>query len=185
MTTDDKDAARVESILDRHDPVDIEEQHKAWKQSGWSRFDEKVQPYAGEREAVIPIVEEKLKVGKRETEGGRVRIRSFLREEPVSEQVHLHQEKVHVERRPASGPVKGDAFKERSFDVVERSEEAVVSKEGRVKEELVVRKEKQDKVETVRDTVRKTEVEVDRGTGTNTGRAAAGDKPGIPPKKAI
>jgi stress response protein YsnF len=188
VTTDENDAARVESVLDRHDPVDVDERHQSWKKSGWSRFDEKAPPHAaaaGERETVIPVVEEKLKVGKRETEGGRVRIRSFMREEPVSEQVHLRQEKVHVERRPASGPVTGDTFKERSFDVVERGEEAVVSKEGRVKEELVVRKEKQDRVETVRDTVRKTEVEVDRGVGSKTGRAAAGDKPSIPPKKTI
>jgi stress response protein YsnF len=186
VTTHDKEAARVESILDRHDPVDIEEQHKAWKQSGWSRFDEKAQPNAGDRETIVPITEEKLKVGKRETEGARVRIRSFMREEPVSEQVSLHQEKVHVERRPASGTVAGDAFKERSFEVVEHSEEPVVSKEARVREELVVRKEKQDKVETVRDTVRKTEVDVDHDRGgSKTGRAAAGDKPSIPPKKTI
>jgi stress response protein YsnF len=187
VTADDRDAARVESILDKHEPVDVDERHQSWKQSGWSRFDEKAEPYAaaGERETVIPVVEEKVKVGKREAEGGRVRIRSFMREEPVSEQVRLHQEKVHVERRPASGAVTGDAFKERSFDVVERSEEPVVSKEARVKEELVVRKEKQDKVETVRDTVRKTEVEVDRDGRSTAGRAAAGDKPGITPKKSI
>ena len=39
-------------------------------------------------------------MGKREVSGGRVRVRSYVVETPVQEQVNLRQEHVSVERRP-------------------------------------------------------------------------------------
>ena len=54
----------------------------------------------GEREDVIPVAEEELRVRKREVSGGRVRVRSYLVETPVQEQVNLRQEHVSIERRP-------------------------------------------------------------------------------------
>jgi uncharacterized protein (TIGR02271 family) len=128
---------------------------------------------AAERDEVIPVVEEELHVGKREVGHGRVRIQSRVVERPVQEQVNLREERVHVERRPADRPLsEGDAaFRDRTIEAEERSEEAVVSKEARVTEEVVVRKDMEERTETVSDTVRKTEVDVDdergvRGTGT-------------------
>jgi stress response protein YsnF len=84
----------------------------------------------------------------------------------VQEQVTLRNETVEVERRPVSGgyregTLSGDPFQERSIEVEERGEEAVVSKQARVKEELVVRKDVEQRTETVSDTVRKTEVDVE------------------------
>ncbi len=116
---------------------------------------------------VIPVAEEELHVGKREVGGGRVRIRSHVVERPVQEQVTLREEHVSVERRPVDGTMRtgsvndGDLFRERTVEMEERSEEAVVSKEARVVEEVVVRKEADQRTETISDTVRKTEVEVD------------------------
>jgi uncharacterized protein (TIGR02271 family) len=125
---------------------------------------------------VIPIAEEELHVGKREVGHGRVRIQSRVVERPVQEQVTLREERVDVERRPVSGEYRegalsGDPFQERTIEVEERGEEAVVSKEARVVEEVVVRKDVEQRTETVSDTVRKTEVDVEdernvRGTGT-------------------
>jgi len=127
---------------------------------------------------VIPVAEEHLSVGKRDVSHGRVRIRSYVVETPVSEQVNLREERVEVERRPVSGTMQagslsGDPFQERTIEVEERGEEAVVSKEARVTEELVIRKDVEQRTETVSDTVRKTEVEVEdergsqvSGTGT-------------------
>lgn len=121
----------------------------------------------------IPIVEERLTVGKREVERGRVRVRSYVVETPVQEQVSLHQEHVEVERRAVDRPVT-DAdrlFQERTIEAVETAEEAVVAKEARVTEELVVRKEAEDRVQTVQDKVRRTEVEIEdeRRTAGTTG----------------
>lgn len=124
------------------------------------------------RDQVIPVAEEELHVGKREVGRGRIRIHSRVVERPVQEQVTLRDETIEVERRPASGrSVSGDPFQERTIEVEERDEEAVISKEARVKEELVVRKDVEQRAKTVSDTVRKTEVDIEdsrntRGTGT-------------------
>jgi uncharacterized protein (TIGR02271 family) len=132
---------------------------------------------SGRDDEVIPVVEEELHVGKRDVSRGKVRIHSHIVERPVHEQVELREERVHVERRPVSGSTQAgtadrDAlFKERTIEMEERSEEAVVSKEARVKEELVIRKDVDQRAETISDTVRSTEVEVEdersrQGTGT-------------------
>lgn len=114
-------------------------------------------------EEAIPIVEERLKVGKREVSGGRVRVRSYVVEKPVQEQVSLHQESVDVQRRSVDRPVTDaeNLFAERTIEAVETREEAVVAKEARVKEELIISKTAEDRVETINDTVRPTEVTVD------------------------
>ena len=103
--------------------------------------------------------------------GGRVRVRSYVVEQPVSEQVTLRDENVSVERRAVDRPLTGteDAFRERTVEATERSEEAVVNKEARVKEEVVVKKDAQQRTETVSDTVRQTKVEVDDQTKSKTG----------------
>jgi uncharacterized protein (TIGR02271 family) len=120
-----------------------------------------------ERDEVIPIAEEQLRVGKRDVSHGRVRIRSYVVEQPVQEQVNLREEHVHVERRPADRAVTGadNLFRERTIEAEERAEEAVVSKEARVKEELVVKKDVDQRTDTVSDKVRRTEVEVDDERG--------------------
>jgi uncharacterized protein (TIGR02271 family) len=126
-------------------------------------------------EQVIPVAEERLQVGKRDVSHGRVRIRSYVVEMPVEQQVTLREERIAVERRPVDRAL-GDAeqaFEERTIEAEERGEEPVISKEVRVTEEVVVRKETDQRTETVSDTVRQTEVEVEdergnriSGTGT-------------------
>jgi uncharacterized protein (TIGR02271 family) len=129
-----------------------------------------------EGEEAIPIVEEDLNVGKRQVEHGRVRVHSHVVETPVQEEVTLREEEVRVERRPVDRPLTGTeaTFQDRTIEAVERDEEAVVSKDARVKEELVIKKDVEQRTETVSDTVRRTEVEVDddrsRTTGTPTDR---------------
>ena len=114
-------------------------------------------------EAAIPLASEEVSIGKREVERGRVTLRTHVVERPVEETVRLREEHVEIERRPASGDASAsDAFKERSVEVTERGEEAVVGKRAVVNEEVVVRKGVHERDETVRDTVRKTEVEIDR-----------------------
>lgn len=121
-------------------------------------------------ETVIPIVEEELVVGKREVQSGGAHIRTGIIETPVQETVNLREEHVTVDRQRVNQPVSdlGTAFQEKSFEVTETSEEAVVAKTARVVEEVVVGKTATDRVETVRDTVRRTDVEVDTLTTDNT-----------------
>jgi stress response protein YsnF len=115
----------------------------------------------------IPVVEERVSVGKRQAAGGSVRVRSYVVETPVEESVTLREERVQVERRPVDRPIQpgDDAFRDRTIEATETREEAVVSKEARVTGEVVVNKTAGERTETVRDTVRRTEVEVEDETG--------------------
>jgi uncharacterized protein (TIGR02271 family) len=122
----------------------------------------------------IPIVEEELRVGKREVEQGGVRVHSHVVEQPVHEEVRLREEHVEIERRPVSGSTANlgaDAFQERTVEMDATAEEAVVAKEAVVREELVVRKEASQRTETIDDTVRRTEVDVDKDVDTTDGRS--------------
>ena len=122
------------------------------------------------REEAIPIAEESLRIGKRMAHGGRVRVRSYVVETPVEEEVRLREERVRVERRPADRPATGseaELFRDRVIEAEESSEEAVVQKDVRVTGEVVVNKETTERTETIRDTVRRTEVDVDKDQVAN------------------
>ncbi len=194
----DDTAQLASDIMNRHNVIDIDQRVEQWRGSGWSRFDANAKPYTTqeidrfrttrttaatgrtdvrkldrEGETVLPVVEEELKVGKREVEGGGVRLRTYVTEQPVEEQVTLRQERVSVERRPVDRPASEadiSSFREGTLEVTERSEEAVVSKRARVIEEVVIGKEVRERTETIRDTVRRTDVDVDE---TTTGRERA------------
>jgi len=118
----------------------------------------------------IKVMEERLRVGKREVAAGAVRVRSYVVERPIEEQVRLHEERVSIERHPVDRAVTGadaaSAFQERTLEARATSEEAVVAKDVRVVEEIGIHKEASDRTETVRDTVRKTEVDVEDTAAT-------------------
>ncbi|MPR11832.1 DUF2382 domain-containing protein [Microvirga tunisiensis] len=199
----DADYERVIDILDDEGTIDIDERSSSWRSEGWTGTSDVLSGSTAnlatgasgttstgsalgaapistsserisEGDEMIPVAEEELHVGKRDVSHGRVRVRSYVVERPVSEQVSLREEHVEVERRPVSGTtqagaIAGDPFQERTIEVEERSEEAVVSKEARVVEEVAVRKQAEQRTETISDTVRKTEVDVEdeRGTRSN------------------
>ena len=120
-------------------------------------------------QVVVPVVEEELAVGKRQVQGGGVRVHTDVLETPVEEQVTLHDEHVTVDRRPVDRAVTGadQAFQEGVIELQETSEVPVVAKTARVVEEVVVGKTATDHTETIRDTVKRTDVQVDELDSTN------------------
>lgn len=225
LRLDEEDVDRAMEVLERGNVVDVEERGTAYRESGWTGFDEGADYYddssaeeerlryspgrtaidttgtgtgmgmgtgtstsgagltgaaaamrdvntestrtgTSEREEQIPVVEEQVNIGKRTVERGGVRVRSYVVETPVEEQVRLRDETVTVERRPGgmvegSADVPADAFRERTIEVTETDEEAVVSKTAHVRETVVVRKDVEERAQSVRDTVRRTEVEIE------------------------
>ena len=166
VNVDDQEADQVLQVLEGSDAVDFEERGRQIKQSGFV-----APPMAAansaQSEEHIPILEEQLLVGKREVERGGVRVRAYVVERPVSEQVRLREEHVEIERR-ATGERVSNAeglFEARTIELTETEEEAVVGKSSRVVEEVVVRKDVEERAETISDNVRHTEVEVDRLDG--------------------
>jgi len=186
VRTDESNSGRAVDVMNRFNPIDINRRVEDWRSHKWTRFDERAKPLeADEIEAerlryeeesipvtgqspdvTIPVVEEDVRVGKREVERGGVRISTYTTEEPFEEQVNLRRERVDVERHPVDRPATDrdieEAFKDRTMDVTEKGEEAMIQKEARVTEEVHVRKDVDETSETVRDTVRRTEVDVDR-----------------------
>jgi uncharacterized protein (TIGR02271 family) len=180
-TVDDQYAGEVMTLLENSDAVDLDRRADEWRAEGWTASPA-TRATSGQRaaaargtanvgasragsEEAIPIVQERLRVGKREVNRGGVRVRSYVVEEPVQEQVNLREERVDVERRPVGQRVRAEAaddlLRDRTIEMTESAEEAVVSKDAQVTEEVVVRKFEGERTEGVSDTVRRTEVEVD------------------------
>jgi len=181
---------RVSAVLERHDPIDLDERAGRYGSAETTTTRTASAPVTGARtgtaaadDATIQLSEESLSVGKRAVSGGTTRIRRYVVETPVQEQVTLHGEKVTMERRPvADGRPVGDAdFTEKTIEMTETSEEAVVSKTARVTEEVSLRKDASDRVETVKDTVRRDEVEIEQVPGgPTTASETAGATPVTP-----
>lgn len=121
--------------------------------------------------ATAQVIEENLQVGKRVEQTGGARLRSRIVERPVEANVRLREEHINVERRPVDRPATDAdfaAFKEGEIEITESAERAVVGKEARVVEEVSLGKEVTEREEIIRDTVRKTEVDVERLDGGRT-----------------
>ena len=117
------------------------------------------------RESAIPVVEEHLEVGKRVVRRGSVRVFSHVKEHPVEEEVRLREEHVRVERRAVDRPIseaEAAALRDQTIEMTETAEEPVVHKQARVKEEVIIGKETTEHTEKIRDTVRETDVQVER-----------------------
>ena len=172
---DEDQADRAISLLDEGGSIDFDRRQDEWRNEGWTGYQGGTtarETGTTVEEERIPLVEEELRVGKREVARGGARVRSYVRETPVHEQVSLREEHVSVERRPvdqtlARGELDRDSdlLRDRTIEMTERSEEAVVGKEARVTEELVVKKTAEERTETIDDSVRHTEVDVDAGAG--------------------
>ena len=183
----DEHADAAVKVLEEADTVDIDERSEQWRQSGWdyapSTAEAAATAYAYGSEAtsanpgagndyantnatgeqVIPIVEEQLVVGKREVDRGGARVRSYVTQTPVHEQVRLRDEKINVQRRVVDRTLADadEAFRERTVDMTATGEEAVIGKTARVVEEVVVSKTSGERVEDINETVRRTDVEID------------------------
>ncbi|WP_428377109.1 YsnF/AvaK domain-containing protein [Lichenicoccus sp.] len=181
----DEHVTAVSDILERHNPVDIDERASTYGLASGTRAEtyaapatpavtpvaapglnagRTTAPAAGE---TIQLAEEQLVVGRRAINRGTTRVRRFVVETPVEEQVTLHDEAVRVDRQPVTDgrAVSGEAFTDKAIEMTETGEEAVVGKTTRVREEVSLRKEAVDRLETVRDTVRREDVEIEHVPG--------------------
>ena len=111
----------------------------------------------------LQVIEERLRIGKRQVEQGGVRVHTEATDLPVQRQVPLLQEHVEVVRRAVDrSATNADlaSLTDRSVEVVERAEVPVVTKAARVVEEVVVKRDIEERSETVHETVRRKDVEV-------------------------
>ena len=174
-----EEVPRVMGLLDTHDPVDVLERAAkvgavpanlakaavtAAVTAAPATAAAKAVASAAKPDSsdVIRLAEEQLNVGKRLVQEGTTRIRRFVTEKPVEASVTLHEEHAQVLRRAIGDPdyIADVDWSDKTIEVIESAEQAVVSKSARVVEEVIVRKEGTDHVETVRDKVRRQQVDV-------------------------
>lgn len=153
----DKEGAKnAASILDNYGALDVDD----YDQKLMGRKNQDIN--SGKRGDSIEVKKEEMNVGKREVNQGGVQIKSRIVEKPVQENIRLRDERVYVTRKPVDKAVSGkDAFKDKTIEMTERDEKAVVDKSTRVVEEIAVNKDVKVHEEKVSDTVRETEVDID------------------------
>lgn len=180
----DEELARATQALDDAGAVDIEERANTWRSEGWEAGSPTTAPAAPRSDAssagapssaasasesgTIPVIKEELEVGKRTVGTGGVRVFARTVSEPVNESVNLRSERAEVTRRPAdraATEAELSALDDRTIEVRETAEKAVVSKTARVVEEVSVGKKVENTTENISDSVRHTEVEVQRLQG--------------------
>lgn len=116
----------------------------------------------GDSGTTIPVVKEELNIAKREVETGGIKLRSRVVENEVAEDINLRSETVHVERNPVDRKATEADFSEAAVEERGYKEVPVVNKEARVVEEISLSKNVTEREETISDTVRSTEVDIDR-----------------------
>ncbi len=111
----------------------------------------------------VPVIEEELKAGVREKQGGMARVTKNVVEEQKSIDVPVQHEEVYVTERAVNrAATKEDlAMMDRDIEIPLKQQEVVTSKEAVVTGEVNIRKEVTRDTERVTDTVRREEVHVE------------------------
>jgi uncharacterized protein (TIGR02271 family) len=160
VNVDSSEEDRAAEIMERYGAVDVDTRRESYRSgssvSGMGNA-------TTDRE-VIPVVQEELAVGKRQVQKGGVRIVDRTENRPIEEQINLREEHVRVERHPVNRPATDADLRahDQVIEVTEMAEEPIVDKRARVVEEVVVGKEATQRTETIRDTVRRSDVDVQK-----------------------
>jgi hypothetical protein len=133
VKTDDDKADIAANVLHNHSAVDIDERAGAWREEGWSRFDETASAYSDEdiarERAAIPVADADLRATDREVARATARAYdyNYRGETPAEETARPHEESSYVEPRRIDRPiVEGeDALRDR--EISETAAEPVAS----------------------------------------------------------
>ncbi len=128
---------------------------------------------------VMTRSEEELRVGTREREAGRARLRKYVVTEMVTKTVPVKREEVRIEREPIADANRGDAddgldISEDEHEVVLHEDEVVVDKPVVAKEQVRLSTETVSEEREVSEEVRKEQIETegaDRGRTEERGRS--------------
>src|SRR5215471_10146209 len=177
----DNEVAHATGILDIHRPIDVHDRAVTTGIAPVARVESAaaaiaaapiaveqkvaVSPKLAEaHDEVLRLAEEQLEVGKRMVETGKTRVRRFVTEREAAADITLHEEHADILRRAVTDPkYLGEIdWADRTIEVVETAEQALVNKTARVVEEVSLRKIGSDHVETVHDKIRRQQVEIER-----------------------
>jgi uncharacterized protein (TIGR02271 family) len=177
----DSEVAHATGILDIHRPIDVHDRAVTTGIAPAARVEaaaasiaaapiaveQKVavsSKLAGAHDEVLRLAEEQLEVGKRMVETAKTRVRRFVTEREVSADVSLHEEHADVIRRAVTDSkyIGEIDWADKTIEVTETAEQALVSKTARVVEEVALKKIGSDHMETVHEKLRRQQVEIER-----------------------
>jgi len=150
--------------FDPDDQVDYERE----RQLG-AHYGTEVRDWDQARDDAMTRSEEELRVGTRQVEAGRLRLRKWIETEPVSETVTTRRQTARVEREPITDAnvdeaMAGPELSEQEHEVTLTAEEAVAEKRTVPKERVRLETDTETEDVTVSDEVRKERIEVDEDT---------------------
>ena len=174
------EVAHATGILDLHHPIDVKDRALTADLVPAGKVEAAVAaipilPLPVKQEIAVPLklvegneqflslADEQLKVGKRMIETGKTRVRRFVTERDVSADVTLHEEHAEVLRRAVTDP-KFQAnvdWSDKSIEVIETAEQALVTKTAKVVEEIALKKIGSDHVQTLHEKVRRQEAAIE------------------------
>src|SRR5262245_36040715 len=147
----ENEVAHAIAILDLHRPVNVHDRavtHGVAEPAHVAAVEKKIEriPLAKAQQVAVPervaqergdilqLAEEQLQVGKKMVESGRTRVRRFVTERPVTEDVTLHEEHAEVLRRAIDDPksVGTVDWADKQIELVETAEHALVNKTSRI-----------------------------------------------------
>jgi uncharacterized protein (TIGR02271 family) len=177
----DSEVAHASGILDLHRPLDVHDRAVTAGIAPAAKVEAAIKTIAAapiaavQQVAVTPkvaethdevlrLAEEQLQVGKQMVDAGKTRVRRFTTERDVSADVTLHEEHAEVLRRAVTDPnyVGALDWSDRTIEVIETAEHALVTKTARVVEEIALKKVGTEHVETIHEKLRRQQAEIER-----------------------
>lgn len=161
---------RATEIMERAGAIDVDQRVAAWREQGYRGYDRNAGAFTPEQRAkereTLRVIQEEIKVGKRQVPTGSVRVHRRVTEQPFSKEVTLHDEQAVVQRRAVDRPASAEELRafdagNRDVEIRETREEPVIEKAARVVEEVSIGKQEVERTEKVEDTVRRTDVDID------------------------
>lgn len=133
--------------------------HPEWKEG--DTLDYSTHAFRGDVPKRIQLMEEQLRLGKRERQVGEVTLEKRPVAETVEQDVTLSRDQIEIDRRTVDRPVEGEVKFADGSDTIRvplYAEEAVIEKQPFVREEVEINKVADARTETVREVVRHEEL---------------------------
>lgn len=133
--------------------------HPDWKES--DTLDYSTPAYRGEVPKRIQLMEEQLRLGKRDRQMGEVTLEKRPVTETVEQDVTLKRDQIEIDRRTVDRPVEGEVTFADGSDTIRvplYAEEAVIEKQPFVREEVAINKVADTHTETVREELKHEEL---------------------------
>jgi uncharacterized protein (TIGR02271 family) len=122
-----------------------------------------------EGEMVVPLRQESVSVGKREVDGGSVRLKKIVKTETINQPIELRHEEIVIDRQPGTGEAASNKrlaqpFQEEETVIPLKREEAVVERQVTPAGHIVVRTRSAGTQTNIQTQVRREDVEIGQPT---------------------